>query len=135
MAEIDKKIEQLKKKISTREARIEKSNKKISEEKFVIKTSKNEIEEFRFEIKQLELEKLSETLSKNGITAADVTAAIAAGEIKRSQPDKTLDDSADTEDREKQTEINNINSDNKEVTENETYLCEASHKLTYAERN
>lgn len=92
MTEIEKKIEKLKKKISVRETRIEKSTKKITDEKSVIKTAKNEIEEFRFEIKQLELEQLSETLSQNGFTAADIAAAIASGEIKRSQSDKLLSD-------------------------------------------
>lgn len=118
MAEIEKKIEQLRKKISAKEARLEKLTKKISDTKSDMKSLKNEIEDMRFEIKQLELEQLSETLSQNGFTAADVAAAIAAGEIKKSQSDKPLSENANGEDRKEQVDTS-TNSNDKEVTDNE----------------
>lgn len=111
MAEIDKKIKQLIKKKSAKTARLEKMSARISEVKSDIKSLSKEIAEIESEIRQLELEQLSETLSQNGITAADVAAAIAAGEIKKSE--KTDDE------REKIADTYSTNSEDEEVTENE----------------
>ena len=83
MAETAKKIEQLTTKITAKEKRRDKLIKKLSDTKSVIKALNREIDDMRLEIRQLELEQLSETLSQNGITAADVAAAIAAGDIKK----------------------------------------------------
>lgn len=111
MAETEKKIEQLKKKISAKETRLEKLTKKISDTKSDIKSLKNEIEDMCFEIKQLELAQLSETLTQKGLTAADVEAAIAAGEIRKQSPKSDEDEhtTADTY----------ITNSDKEVTDNE----------------
>lgn len=108
MAEIDKKIAQLTKKKSAKTARLEKMSVRISEIKSDIKFLSKDIAEIESEIRQLELEQLSETLSQNGITTADVAAAIAAGEIKKS--DNGQEKTADTY---------STNSEVEEVTENE----------------
>lgn len=86
MAETAKKIEQLKKKMTAKEMQRDKLTRKLLDTKSNIKTLNREIDDIRLEIRQLELEQLSETLSQNGITAADVAAAIAAGDIKKTVP-------------------------------------------------
>lgn len=116
MAEAEKRIEQLKKKITARETKLNKLLGKISDAKSNVKAIKNEIEDMRFEIKQIELEQLSETLTQNGITTADVAAAIAAGEIRK-QPPKSDED--DLNDKEQEAADTYITNSGKEVTDNE----------------
>lgn len=96
MAEIEKKIQQLKMKKSAKITKRDKTLARISEEKSEVKKLNREITEIDEEIRQLELKQLSETLSRNGITAADITAAIAAGGIKKSEKsDEEQEESAD----------------------------------------
>lgn len=57
----------------------------IAKTKAEIKALKKELAAIRAEISALEMMQLSETLNSNGITPADITAAIAAGHIKKSE--------------------------------------------------
>lgn len=117
---IQQKIQGLKKKISAKNARITKLIERISESKTEIRAAKKEIGDMELEIKQLELEQLSDTLFQNGITTADVAAAIAAGEIKKAQPpqDNTVTDDIPDEKQESSADIYSTISD-KEETGNE----------------
>ncbi len=116
MAETEKKIEQLKKKIAAKETRLGKLLEKISDTKSSVTAIKNEIEDMRSEIKQLELQQLSETLTQNGITAADVAAAIASGEIRKHPPKSDEDEVVDEE--QKAAADTYITNSDKEVTDN-----------------
>ncbi len=84
-----------------------------------IKSAKKEIGDMEIEIKQLELEQLSDTLFQNGITTADVAAAIAAGEIKKSQSpqsDSSDDSSEFNQDGSKNVNITEINDSMEDLT-------------------
>lgn len=83
MAEVTQKIAALKKKIAARQNRLDKLDERISAYKSEYKSIAREIAELNEEIHRLELEQLSETLKQNGITTADITAAIADGSIKK----------------------------------------------------
>lgn len=83
MAEVTQKIAALKKKIAARQNRLDKLAERISAYKSEYKSIAREIAELNEEIHRLELEQLSETLKQNGITTADITAAIADGSIKK----------------------------------------------------
>lgn len=116
---IQQKIQALKKKISAKNARINKLMGRISESKSEIKSAKKEIGDMEIEIKQLELEQLSDTLFQNGITTADVAAAIAAGEIKKSQSpqsDSSDDSSEFNQDGSKNVNITEINDSMEDLT-------------------
>lgn len=86
MAEVTQKNAALKKKIAARQNRLDKLDVRISAYKSEYKSITREIAELNEEIHRLELEQLSETLKQNGITAADITAAIADGSIKKTAP-------------------------------------------------
>ena len=120
---IQQKIQSLKKKISVKNTRINKLMNRISESKSEIKSAKKEIVDMEIEIKQLELEQLSDTLFQNGITTADVAAAIAAGDIKKSpspQSDSVDDESADEDPSGMIDRLTySTNSDEEEAAENE----------------
>lgn len=83
MAEITQKISALKKKISARKNKLSTLEQRISNSKREYKSLKKEIGELNEEIRRFELERLSETLEQNGITADDIAAAIAKGSIKK----------------------------------------------------
>lgn len=110
MAETEKKIQQLQKKIAAKEARIKKLNDRITAAKSEMKLINKEVDEMANEIRNLELNQLAETLSQNGITTADIAAAIAAGEIKKTNND-TIQSSETTDTN---------STSNEEVTNNET---------------
>lgn len=115
MAEIKNKIEQLRRKIAAKETRLKKLLGKISDAKSDIKELKREIAEMESEIRQLELEQLSETLSQNGITAADVAAAIAAGEIKKTPHDKNRADTCSTNSKDEEDLTDEVSDSGKAV--------------------
>lgn len=120
MAGTAKRIEQLKNKISAKETRRDRLINKLSDTKTVIKTLNKEIDDMKLEIRQLELEQLSETLSQNGITTADVAAAIAAGNIRKTVP-AVPDGESKQEDENIPSERDTYSTDpeTKEVTDNE----------------
>ncbi len=119
MAETAKKIEQLTKKISAKETRRDKLIKRLSDIKSDIKSLNREIEDMRLEIRQLELEQLSETLSKNGITAADVAAAIVAGDIKKTVPAALVEIDQDNADMQGERDTYSTSSEATEEVNNE----------------
>lgn len=117
MAEVTQKIAALKKKIVSRQNRLDKLDVRISAYKNEYKSITREIAELNEEIHRLELEQLSETLKMNGITAADVTAAIADGSIKKTAPET------------ESTELTkNDNFVSGKVANGDTYITENSSK-------
>lgn len=117
MADIKQKIAALKKKIVSRKNRLVKLEKRISDFKSEYKSVKKEIDDLNDEIRRFELEQLSETLELNGITAADVTAAIADGSIKKTVPETDCEELAKDD-----------NSVSGEKTSSDTYSTENSSK-------
>lgn len=117
MAEVTQKIAALKKKIAARQNRLDKLNARITVYKNEYKSIARELAELSDEIHRFELEQLSETLKQNGITAADVTAAIADGSIKKAAPE---------------TESTELTKDNNSVSSAEpsgdTYITENASK-------
>ena len=99
MQEIKQKITALKNKIHSREVKLNKLNQRISDAKSNRKAVLKEINELINEIHKLEIEQLSETLEKNGITADDVAAAIAQGNIRNTvpEPEKKVSDKENAE--------------------------------------
>lgn len=117
MAEVTQKIAALKKKIVSRKNKLEKLDKRITASKSEYKSVKKEIDDLNDEIRRLELEQLSETLEQNGITAADITAAIADGSIKKTAPET------------ESTELTkNDNFVSGKVANGDTYITEKSSK-------
>lgn len=86
MAEVKQKITALKIKISKREDKLARIDKRIFGLKADYKAVKKDIDELNDEVRRLELQQLSDTLERNGITANDVAAAIADGSIKKTAP-------------------------------------------------
>lgn len=79
MAAISDKINSLREKISAKEKKLLSNKEQLKSAKNNIKALKKEIAEFEAEIHKLQMQQLSETLSKNGITAEEIQEAIAAG--------------------------------------------------------
>lgn len=86
MAKTNSKISKLREKAELKANQLTECSEKIKKAKEEMKALKKEIAALEQEINSLELMQLSETLNNNGITAADVEAAIAAGHIKKSEP-------------------------------------------------
>lgn len=85
MAAISDKINSLREKISAKEKKLLSNKEQLKSAKNNIKALKKEIAEFEAEIHKLQMQQLSETLSKNGITAEEIQEAIAAGIFKPAQ--------------------------------------------------
>ena len=82
MAEINhQRITALKNKILARESKLAKLERRMSVYKDECKALQREINALNDEIRRIELEQLSATLKENGITADDISAAIADGTI------------------------------------------------------
>lgn len=79
MAAISDKINSLREKISAKEKKLFSNQVQLKAAKVSIKALKKEIAEIEAEIHKLQMQQLSETLSKNGITAEEIQEAIAAG--------------------------------------------------------
>lgn len=92
MPETEKKISQLRKKISAKESRCQKLIERITQAKSEIKLIRKEIDEMTAEVRMLELNQLGDALTQNGITAEEIQAAIAAGLFEKSA---TKTDTAD----------------------------------------
>ena len=106
--------------MTAKEMQRDKLTRKLLDTKSNIKTLNREIDDIRLEIRQLELEQLSETLSQNGITAADVAAAIAAGDIKKTVP-AVSDEKGEQEDEDTSSKRDtySTNIETQEVSNNE----------------
>lgn len=83
MAEVNQKIVALNVKIAKREDKLARIDKRIFGLKAEHKALKKDIDDLKNEVQRLELQQLSDTLEKNGITASDIAAAIADGSIKK----------------------------------------------------
>ena len=81
MAETNQKITALKNKILARESKLAKLERRMSVYKDECKALQREINALNDEIRRIELEPLSAPLKENGITADDISAAIADGTI------------------------------------------------------
>jgi len=77
------KLEKLREKAKQKKSQLAEQVGKINSARDEIKALKKEISQFKQEITSLELMQLSETLGANGLTAADVEAAIADGSLKK----------------------------------------------------
>ena len=84
----ESKLAQLRKKSEKKAKELADCGEVIAKTKAAIKALKKELSRINSEISALELMQLSETLNSNGITAADITAAIAAGNIKKAVPEQ-----------------------------------------------
>lgn len=83
MANVNQKIVALNVKIAKREDKLARIDKRIFDLKAEYKALKKDIDDLKNEVQRLELQQLSETLERNGITASDIAAAIADGSIKK----------------------------------------------------
>lgn len=81
----------------------------IAKSKEQIKVLKKDIAYLNEQISALEMKQLSETLTSNGITKADIEAAIAAGHFKKPEPTEPAENAPDTPATESNTNTPEVN--------------------------
>lgn len=79
-------IAKLREKAEQKSIQLMEISKNIAKSKEQMKVLKKDIANLNGRISALEMKQLSETLANNGITKADIEAAIAAGQLKKSEP-------------------------------------------------
>lgn len=89
-------LEKLREKAKQKESQLAEQVGKINFAKDEIKALKKEISQLKQEMTSLELMQLSETLGANGLTAADVEAAIADGSLKKAVIAEVADEISDS---------------------------------------